>query len=194
MDDPKISVTLTGPAKIAGKRLPPGKTVTVSHTLALQLAASGVINPEVARTLAEAISDVSDEITSGQEDRPAEMKAEVEARLREEIGDELAAALAEKAALVRLVRDLEDAEARAKAEIANLIASLAAETTARVELEKQFAEAEARASNAEVALAELSANGGDGGATDQPEGGETPPADGAANTKKAGKKPVAGKT
>jgi hypothetical protein len=45
MNDRKISVTLTGPAKIGGKREPEGSTVEVSTALALQLAASGVINP-----------------------------------------------------------------------------------------------------------------------------------------------------
>lgn len=45
MEDQKISVTLTGPAKIDGKREPEGKTVSVSPSVALQLAASGVINP-----------------------------------------------------------------------------------------------------------------------------------------------------
>lgn len=45
MEDQKISVTLTGPAKIDGKREPEGKTVSVTAAVALQLAASGVINP-----------------------------------------------------------------------------------------------------------------------------------------------------
>lgn len=54
MDDQKISVTLTGPAKIAGKHEPPGKTVTVSHTLALQLAASCAIDPVAAQALSQA--------------------------------------------------------------------------------------------------------------------------------------------
>lgn len=46
MDDNKITVTLTGPAKINGVREPSGKAVVVSTALAIQLAASGVINPE----------------------------------------------------------------------------------------------------------------------------------------------------
>lgn len=53
----KVSVTLTGPAKIHGVREPAGRTVTVSTTLALQLAASGVINPEAAQALSAAISE-----------------------------------------------------------------------------------------------------------------------------------------
>ncbi|WCK24629.1 hypothetical protein [Agrobacterium pusense] len=59
MDDNTISVTLTGPAKVNGVREPSGKTVTVSPTLALQLAASGVINPELAERLSNAL-DMSD--------------------------------------------------------------------------------------------------------------------------------------
>ncbi|MCJ7996070.1 hypothetical protein J5N58_16755 [Rhizobium cremeum] len=56
MDD-KVNVTLTGPAKVNGVREPAGKTVTVSTTLALQLAASGVINPEAAKALSVAIAE-----------------------------------------------------------------------------------------------------------------------------------------
>lgn len=59
MDEPTISVTLTGPAKVNGVREPSGKTVTVTPTLALQLAASGVINPDLAEQLSNAL-DMSD--------------------------------------------------------------------------------------------------------------------------------------
>ncbi|MGV1939519.1 hypothetical protein ACQZ5D_03520 [Agrobacterium sp. 22-211-1] len=59
MDENTISVTLTGPAKVNGVREPSGKTVTVTPTLALQLAASGVINPELAEQLSNAL-DMSD--------------------------------------------------------------------------------------------------------------------------------------
>lgn len=45
MEDHQVSVTLTGPAKIDGKRREPGYTALVTPTFALQLAASGVINP-----------------------------------------------------------------------------------------------------------------------------------------------------
>ncbi|MCM2291088.1 hypothetical protein NAC44_01935 [Allorhizobium sp. BGMRC 0089] len=51
-----VSVTLTGPAKIGGIRKPAGTTVSVSTMLALQLAASGVINPELAQSLSDAVS------------------------------------------------------------------------------------------------------------------------------------------
>ncbi|QGA56166.1 hypothetical protein [Brucella sp. 2280] len=54
MEDRKLTVTLTGPAKIDGVREPAGKSVTVTTTLALQLAASGVINPDAVR---DAVSD-----------------------------------------------------------------------------------------------------------------------------------------
>ena len=64
MDEPTISVTLTGPAKVNGVREPTGKTVTVSPTLALQLAASGVINPELAERLSNAL-DMSDTALEG---------------------------------------------------------------------------------------------------------------------------------
>jgi hypothetical protein len=56
MTEKSISVTLTGPAKIDGKRKPAGTTVSVSTTLALQLAASNVINPELAKSLSEAVN------------------------------------------------------------------------------------------------------------------------------------------
>lgn len=56
MTEESISVTLTGPAKIDGKRKPAGTTVSVSTTLALQLAASGAINPELAKSLSEAVN------------------------------------------------------------------------------------------------------------------------------------------
>ncbi|MBB4954391.1 chromosome segregation ATPase [Agrobacterium vitis] len=51
-----VSVTLTGPAKIDGRRKPAGTTIEVSTTLALQLAASRVINPELARSLSDAVN------------------------------------------------------------------------------------------------------------------------------------------
>lgn len=46
MDQP-FYVTLTGPAKVNGVREPAGKSVPVTMTLALQLAAAGVINPDL---------------------------------------------------------------------------------------------------------------------------------------------------
>ncbi|MCM2431959.1 hypothetical protein [Agrobacterium rosae] len=59
MDEQKHALTLTGPAKVNGIHEPAGRTVTVSATLALQLAASGAINPDLAAQLSEAL-DLSD--------------------------------------------------------------------------------------------------------------------------------------
>ncbi|RSC36179.1 hypothetical protein EGT36_01915 [Agrobacterium sp. FDAARGOS_525] len=59
MDDNKVSVPLIAPAKINGVREPAGKTVTVSTTLAIQLAASGAIPCDLAERLSDAI-DMSD--------------------------------------------------------------------------------------------------------------------------------------
>ncbi|UXT99442.1 hypothetical protein [Agrobacterium tumefaciens] len=61
MDEQTIPVTLTGRAKINGVREPAGKTVNVTPTLALQLAASGVINPALAEQLSNAL-DMSDTV------------------------------------------------------------------------------------------------------------------------------------
>lgn len=59
MDEQKHALTLTSPAKVNGIHEPAGKTVNVSATLALQLAASGAINPELAAQLSKAL-DLSD--------------------------------------------------------------------------------------------------------------------------------------
>lgn len=58
MEDRKLSVILTGPAKINGVREPAGKTVTVTTSLALQLAASGVINSD--QVEGAVLADLSD--------------------------------------------------------------------------------------------------------------------------------------
>jgi chromosome segregation ATPase len=82
MSEKTVSVTLTGPAKIAGHRKPAGATIEVSTTLALQLAASGVINPELAKSLSEAVnatpleSDFQAAVTSLEAERDA-LKAKV---------------------------------------------------------------------------------------------------------------------
>lgn len=172
MDDPVIRVTLTGPAKIGGKREPPGRAVSVSHTLALQLAASGAIDPINAVALSSAIAEAS---TSTQFDDAVEERVE---NARTEIGAQMEAYYAERfAAVTAALASARDERDKAEVSIADLTARLA--------------NAEARASNAEAVLAEFSAKAGGGGATDQPEGGETPPADGAANAQKAGKKSAA---
>ncbi len=53
-----VSVTLTGPAKIDGERKTAGATVSVPIKLALELAASGVINPDAAKSLSVALQDI----------------------------------------------------------------------------------------------------------------------------------------
>ncbi|WP_439605407.1 hypothetical protein [Shinella sp.] len=53
-----FSVTLTGPAKIRGVREPAGKSVRVTMDIALQLAASGVINPAEVTAAAKPVVDV----------------------------------------------------------------------------------------------------------------------------------------
>lgn len=119
MSDPKLSVTLTGPAKIDGQHEPAGKTVTVSHTLALQLAASGVINPDAAKALSDAIAD-----TPLSSDFEAAVSAEVEKRLVD---------------LKAVAEELREELSAAKADVAKLTESLTAEVNARAELEKQLA-------------------------------------------------------
>lgn len=180
MTEKSYSVTLTGPAKIDGKYELPGKTVTVSHTLALQLAGSGAIDPVAAQQLAAAISKGDAEITFGLEQSLAEMKKDVEARVRDEIGDELAALMADKAALTTLVHDLEDADARAKADISNLTASLTAEVNARTEAEKQLVVASTRIAELEETITSRAVAAEEA-------------AEEATNTQKAGKKPAAAK-
>ena len=59
-----ISVELTGPAKVYGVREPAGKTVTVSATVALHLAAAGVINPELATSIVAAAEPLGSDFDS----------------------------------------------------------------------------------------------------------------------------------
>ncbi|MVA27056.1 hypothetical protein V6582_14885 [Agrobacterium vitis] len=153
-----ISVTLTGPAKIDGQRKLAGATVAVSTTLALQLAASGVINPEVAKSLAEAMQDTP---------LASDFRAAVDAAVAERIAEldrettNLAADLADEASRASSARtraaELEDQLAAAQRQIVeldqeteNLTADLADAITrlgkadARVaELEKLLAPAQA---------------------------------------------------
>ena len=177
MDDQKISVTLTGPAKIGGNIERPGRTVTVSVTHALQLVASGAISHEAAEALA---STISGDTVSGFDQRMAEREKEIEQRLRDEIGDEYAALKAENAALTKLVRDLEDANAGANADIATLTASLTGEVNVRAETEKQLATAATRIAELEEIITAR------GVAAEEA-------AEDATNTQKAGKKPAAAK-
>lgn len=133
MEDRKLSVTLTGPAKIDGVREPAGKTVSVTTALALQLAASGVINPDdVEGAVLADLPDTALETDFQQAvDRAAEEKAKA-----------LASSLVETAVW--------GAVETAKADIANLEKELATyrqsletEAKARTEAETKLAEAQA---------------------------------------------------
>lgn len=189
MTEAKISVTLIGPAKIEGKNEPPGKTVTVSHTLALQLAASRAVDPVAIAALSSSIAEPS---TSSDFEDAVEERVEI---ARTEIGAQMEADYSEKfAALTAALADARDERDKLEARLAS-IDPLYTEALGKIDdLAARLAEAEARASNAETALATLSAKAGDGGASDQPEGGETPPVDGAADNPKAGKKSASAKT
>ncbi|ANH04992.1 hypothetical protein [Shinella sp. HZN7] len=57
--DETFYVTLTGPAKVNGVREPAGKSVPVTLTVALQLAASGVINADEVTASATPVVDVA---------------------------------------------------------------------------------------------------------------------------------------
>lgn len=145
---------LIGPAKIDGQREPAGKTVAVSHTLALQLADSGLIDPAAAKALSDAIgdtplsSDFEAAVSAELEKRLSEERKEIEQRVRAEIGDDYAAALAGQA-------EAEAREQAAQADIAKLTESLSAEVNASADLQKQLAEAEKLISEMAPALEEL---------------------------------------
>ena len=143
MEDRKLSVTLTGPAKIDGVREPAGKSVTVTTTLALQLAASGVINPDAVRdAFPVGLSDTPLE-SDFQEavDRAAEEKAKV---LVETAVSGAAEPL--KAEITELKADLsvmtERAETAEKS-ASDLKAELSTEKQARADAEAQLATAQA---------------------------------------------------
>ncbi|MCM0751183.1 hypothetical protein DEA98_06885 [Brucella pseudogrignonensis] len=131
MEDRKLSVTLTGPAKIDGVREPAGKTVTVTSAYALQLAASGVINPDAVR---DAVSvDLSD--------------TPLESDFQEAVEDAVSVALAPlKQERDALKADLQTAITRAEtAEKAasDLETALSTEKQARADAEAQLATAQA---------------------------------------------------
>lgn len=189
MDDPKISVTLTGPAKIGGKHEPPGKTVTVSHTLAFQLAASGVINPETAEALAAAVSKVAEDPPPYLAERLAETEellTEANATVEKLIADLKAEATARasaendlRAASEALAQQANTVNA-ANTDIANLTASLTAEVNARVEAEEQLAVATTRIAELEETITSRAIAAEEA-------------AEEATNSQKAGKKPTAAK-
>ncbi|MGV2107817.1 hypothetical protein ACQZ4X_17305 [Agrobacterium vitis] len=144
-----VSVTLTGPAKIDGQRKPAGATIAVSTTLALQLAASGVINPELAKSLAEAVQDTP--LTS-------DFKAAVDA----EVALQVAKATEEmEAAQVRIVElDLESAKALEKLTVAQGELATAQRRIAELDQETEdltadLADAITRLGKADARIAEL---------------------------------------
>ena len=213
MDDPKISVTLTGPAKISGKHEPPGKTVTVSHTLALQLAASGAIDPAAAQALSQAIGGTVgtsefDAAVAEIQRQADERIAQFEASFKEK--EELVARAMQhvetnyKVNLDTLSKALADAEEREKALKAEKAALTklvrdheAAETLAKADIAALTAslttEANARAelekqlSTANNRIAELEEIITSRGVAAEEA------AEDATNTQKAGKKPTAAK-
>lgn len=153
MDEQTIPVTLTGRAKIDGVREPAGKTVNVTPTLALQLAASGVINPELAEQLSNAL-DMSDtalendfqkavELAVGQKTAGDTLRIEhLEGKLAE-MDEALSTAksgLENAGSSLQEKERLLDAE---KAKVADLETSLTTEQQARGDAEAKLAAAQA---------------------------------------------------
>lgn len=141
MDEQTIAVTLTGPAKIYGVREPAGKTVTVSTTLALQLAASGAINPELAEKLSGAL-DMSDTVLESDFQKAVEDAAAGRATvLKAEHDVEIQKlATAHAASVADLEKRLKEATERAEAAektVADLTVDLATEVKARTAAEKK---------------------------------------------------------
>ncbi|MEN5299032.1 hypothetical protein ABE530_11870 [Brucella sp. TWI559] len=131
MEDRKLSVTLTGPAKIDGVREPAGKTVSVTTALALQLAASGVINPD----------DIEGVVSADMPDTPLE--SDFQTAVDAAVSAALVPLTAERDTLKA---DLETAITRsetAEKTVTDLTADLATEAAARTEAETKLAEAQA---------------------------------------------------
>ncbi|MCQ9145855.1 hypothetical protein [Ochrobactrum sp. BTU2] len=143
MEDRKLSVTLTGPAKIDGVREPAGKSVTVTTTLALQLAASGVINPDAVR---DAVSvDLSDTPLESDFQEAVERAAEEKAKALVEAAVS-GAVEPLKAQITELKGDLSAMKARAEtAEKAasDLETDLSTEKKARADADAELATAQA---------------------------------------------------
>ena len=131
MEDRKLSVTLTGPAKIEGVREPAGKTVSVTTALALQLAASGVINPDA----------VEGVVSADLPDTPLE--TEFQQAVEDAVSAALLSLTQERDALKA---DLQTAITRAETAektVTDLTADLATEAAARSGAETKLAEAQA---------------------------------------------------
>ena len=157
MDEYTVSVTLTGPAKVNGVREKAGKTVAVSPTLALQLAASGVINPQVAEKLSQAV-DMSDtalesDFQTAVEDAAAGridvLKADHlldTALLENQIFDLTRHLDREKSAVRTAVADLQAKDSQlveARQKVADLETALTAEKQAKTDAEAKLADAQA---------------------------------------------------
>jgi len=149
MEDKKFPVTLTGPAKIDGVREKAGKRVYVTTALALQLAASGVINPPP--------FDLEDDVPLGSEFDQA--VAAAAAKLAADTIDQTVASItAEKAAELSAahdqIHDLQNKLVDAKREAV----ALATDAESRVtSAEGRAAAAEHRATEAEKRAAEIEA-------------------------------------
>ncbi|MGV1803837.1 hypothetical protein ACQZ6A_18385 [Agrobacterium vitis] len=129
-----VSVTLTGPAKIDGQRKPAGATIAVSTTLALQLAASGVINPEVAQSLAEAMQDTP---------LASDFQAAVDAAVAERITTLESKTAEELATAQRRIAELDQETEDLTADLAEAITRLGKADARVAELEKLLAPAQA---------------------------------------------------
>ncbi|BCH58521.1 hypothetical protein RvVAR0630_11450 [Agrobacterium vitis] len=129
-----ITVTLTGPAKIGGQRKLAGATIAVSTTLALQLAASGVINPEVAQSLAEAMQDTP---------LASDFQAAVDAAVAERITTLEIKTAEELATAQRRIDELDQETEDLTADLADAIVRLGKADARVAELEKLLAPAQA---------------------------------------------------
>ncbi|OCP17378.1 MULTISPECIES: hypothetical protein [unclassified Ensifer] len=149
MEDKKFPVTLTGPAKIDGVREKPGKRVYVTTALALQLAASGVINPPP--------FDVEDDAPLGSDFDQA--VAAAAAKLAAETIDRTVATItAEKDAELTAAHDEVHGLQKQLVDVKRDAAAKLAEVESRVvSAESLAATAEQRAAEAEKKAAELEA-------------------------------------
>ncbi|QSZ56807.1 hypothetical protein [Rhizobium sp. ZX09] len=157
MDEFTVSVTLTGPAKVNGVREKAGKTVAVSPTLALQLAASGVINPQVAEKLSQAV-DMSD--TALESDFQTAVEDAAAGRIEVLKADHLLDTALLENRIFDLTRDL----GREKSTVSTAIADLQAKDSLLVEERQKVADLEAELTSekqartdAETKLAEAQA-------------------------------------
>lgn len=131
----KVSVTLSGPAKIDGRREPAGKIVSVTTAVAQQLAANGVIAPATSFDMSDTplTSDFDAAVAEAVAARTAEIQAQADAQL---------AAMNE--ALESAVAAAQGVIEAAAAKTAELEASITAATGRAEEAEAKVAELEAK--------------------------------------------------